>query len=197
MKAFNVVVVLGFGLIMATKVSAAKMDINPLGEMTILPIENLCEVNVSNAHIDFGAKTVGQLQPIAGEQKRSLGKRSFRLNVVCPFTQEMRVVLRSGRSTNGQLPFGEGGSITLRISNAELDAKPMQLSLIKDGMHKKTASDSVFLRPDFGVMATDGGNVIKGKTFSAQLEVEPVLSEKELPVSQRKIETNFTLELVK
>jgi hypothetical protein len=191
---------LGVGLFFTatTHLNAAKMEVNPLGEMTILPIEKRCEVNVSTPEIDYGIRTSGQLERLTDGKKLTFGKRYLTLNIFCPFNQVMRVVLRSNRDHEGQFQFGGNSSMRLRVLDAELDGKATQLTLIKDGIQKKSASESLELRPDFGMMATRNGEAIKGKIFSARLEVEPVLSEQDTHVSRRQVaEAHVTLELLK
>lgn len=198
MNALNIMLGIGLYLFSTAQVSAAKINVNPLGEMTILPIENLCEVNVSTPKIDYGTRTSGQLKSINSGQQLSLGKRTLTLNVACPFNQVMQVVLRSSRSHDGLLQFGDYGSMSLKVLGAEVDGKPTQLTLIKDGIHKRSASDSLELRPDFGMMATREGKAVKGKTFTAKLEIEAVMAEKEARVSSQQVsEANLTLELIK
>ncbi|MCU4369582.1 hypothetical protein [Acinetobacter courvalinii] len=198
MKALSTTLAAGLCIFAATQVSAAKIDINPLGEMTILPVENLCEVSISNPDVDYGVLSRWQLQDVVGRQV-SFGKRTLTLSVVCPFKQTMRVVLRSSRSQEGQLQFGDQGRMSVRVIDAELEGKSTELgSINSEGILKGASKDHLYLRPDFGMVATQNGQPIKGKTFTARLEIEPLMSEKAARVTSLQVsEANFTLELIK
>lgn len=197
MKALCIKVVAGLCISAMMPASAAKFDVNPLGELT-MPIDNRCEMSVSMSNIDYGVNSRGQLQDVAG-QKVSFGKRSLTMSIVCPYSQLMRVVLRgSQRTGDDQLQFGDRGGMSLRVLNAELDGQSTELTSINaEGTLKGASSDNLYLRPDFGMMATRNGQAIQGKSFTARLEVEPVMAEKEARVSAPKVsEANFSLELI-
>lgn len=198
MNALCISFTVGLCIFVSIQVSAAKIDINPLGEMTIIPIDNLCQLSVSNPNVDYGVLSRWQLQNVT-DRYLSFGRRTFTLSVACPFSQTMRVVLRSNRSHEGQLQFGEQGHMSLRVLDAELDGKSTELSSINaEGTLKGVSKDYLYLRPDLGMVATQNGQSIKGKTFTARLEMEPVTTEKAASVTSLQVsKANFTLELIK
>lgn len=193
---YLLVLMMGLYISPMSQVAAAKLDVNPLGEYSI-PTDTRCVINVSNSVINYGVQSRWQMEERSG-QKVSPGKRTFTLSVVCPYSQTMRVILRGTSAYDGQLQYGTGGSVSLKILDAALDGKPIQLSLIENGIHKKIANDSLELRPDLGMMAMRDGDAVKGKNFTARVEVEPVLPEKEARVTSRQIsEAIFSFELIK
>jgi len=198
MKALNLTMIAGILMSTMCYANAAKLDINALGG-SILPIDHRCEVSVNMPVIDYGTQSRWQLQDVAGGQKLTTGKRNFTLNIVCPYAQNMRVVLRGSRSNEGQLRYGDRGSMSLRVLDAQLDGQSVELSSITaEGAVKAGAASSLNLTPDTGMMATRNGQAVKGKTFNARLEVEPMMVEKDARVARPLVsESNFTLELLK
>lgn len=198
MNTFYMTLMAGVLISIAGQASAAKLDINPLGESS-LPIDRRCEVSVSTPNIDYGTQSRWQLQDSAGGQKVSPGKRSFTLSVVCPYRQVMRVIVRGSKAPDGQLLYGDRGSMSLRVMDAELDGQLAELSAINaEGGLKVQTKDRLYLRPDFGMIATQNGQPVKGKFLTVRLEAEPIMAEKDARISSPLVsEANFSLELIK
>ncbi|RTF43319.1 fimbrial protein [Serratia marcescens] len=162
------------------------------------PPDNRCSLSAGAPVVDYGVQSRWQLQDTGGPQRVTPGKRSLQLNVVCPYSQSMRLTLRGERAGNGELRYGERGSVALRLLDAQLDGQGVQLAATtSDGVLSGGGQDSLQLLPGNGFAAVQNGRLLKGKSFTARIELEPVMPESAARVSARQVsEANLTLELM-
>lgn len=153
-----------------------------------LPADRRCQISTSSPEINYGDMSPAQLQELAGGRRLTPGKRMMTVSVTCPYSQSMRLTLRGERASNGDLRYGERGSLSLRMLEAQLDGRPVQLTTTKaDGRLNGSARSDVALRPGDSVAATQNGQRIVGKNFQLQLEVEPVMPESATRVTARQV----------
>ncbi|MFL1501611.1 fimbrial protein [Pseudomonas sp. O64] len=164
-----------------------------------LPVDARCKLSLGSHVIDYGTMSRGQLQDTTqGRNTLTPGKRTMILSAVCPYSQSMRFALRGDRSATGNLRYGDQGSMTVRISEAQLDGQSVQVvSTSLEGIVSGAASDTRLLQPGQIFAPIANGRLAKGKAFTARLEIEPVLPEAETRVSARQSsEATLTLELM-
>lgn len=163
----------------------------------ILPGDTRCKLSANSDVIDYGSYSRWQLQD-SGGQKVSPGKRILMVNVICPYKKVMRVILHGDRASNGNLRYGNKGSVTMRLLDAQLDGKTVQVAATKAGSHLRTSSESnIFLQPGLGIVAIHNGQPVEGKSFSARIEIEPVMPESDVRVSAHQTtESNLAFELI-
>lgn len=149
------------------------------------PADTRCSLSLGSEVVDYGSQTRGQLQDASsGGNALTLGKRTLTLSVMCPYTQPLRLALRGDRATNGKLRYGERGSMIVRLFDMQRDGETVQITPVTpSGEMTGSAADSQQLQPDHIVAATLGGQPVKGKVFSARLEIEPVIPNDEAKVS--------------
>lgn len=165
---------------------------------SIMPIDTRCSLSAGAPVIDYGTQSRWQLQDADGSQKVTPGTRTLTLSVVCPYSQSMRLTLRGDRAANGDLRYGERGSVTVRLLDMQLDGQNVQVArTTPDGMINGAAESSLLLQPGNSFAATHNGLPIKGKSFTAHIELEPVMPESAARVSARQTsESQLTLELM-
>ncbi|UUW17347.1 fimbrial protein [Serratia ureilytica] len=189
---------LALGLALSQPAEAISALHGTTTDNAILPIDTRCSVSAGAPVIDYGTQSRWQLQDVAGGQKVTPGKRMLMVSVVCPHTQTMRLTLRGDRAGNGDLRYGDRGSVSLRLLEAQLDGQNVQVAATTpDGMLSGAPESSLLLQPGNSLVATLNGQPAKGKSFTARIELEPVMPESAARVSARQIsESNLTLELM-
>lgn len=161
-----------------------------------LPTDNRCLVSANAAVIDYGTQSRWQLQDIGG-QKVTPGKRILMLSIVCPYTQVPRVIVRGESARNGDVRYGERGSIRLRICDVQLDGKPLPVAMITpDGAPIGQAEPCLTLKPGNRFAPASDGQAAQGKQLTAKIEIMPVLDEEDARNPARQTRTaGFSLEL--
>jgi len=127
-----------------------------------------CRLSVSQPHIDYGL-----LRPATTPEPRGifLGKRMVRLNVVC--SEATVIVVRFlGLPADAQgFRFGRDGRFDLTLQQPLLDGQAIELA----PLHNR-AERSGQLRPDQALVALKAGQPVRGRVFSAQVQVDTFLS---------------------
>lgn len=179
-------------------VGAARADLRDAGSGLTPPPANRCSLSAGAPVIDYGVQSRWQLQEAGDPRQVTPGKRSLVLNVVCPYSQTMRLMLRGEPAGNGELRYGERGSVKLLLTDAQLDGQSVLLAATAQGdVISGDAKSSLQLRPGHGFAAVQNGRLLKGKSFTARIELEPVMPESNARVSARQVsEANLTLELI-
>ncbi|MHA7845300.1 DUF1120 domain-containing protein [Serratia sp. D1N4] len=186
-------------LILGLLISKAAGAVSPvMGDPSLqpppLPMDSSCNLSVGGSVIDYGSQSRWQMQSAStGGNAVTPGKRTLMLNVVCPYTQAMRLALR------GDLRYGERGSTVVRLFDVQIDGHNVQVvNTTPAGMISGTPTNDQLLQAGQTVAAVLNGQLAKGKVLTARLEIEPTLPESEARVSaSRMSESTLTLELVK
>lgn len=162
------------------------------------PPDNRCSLSAGAPVIDYGEQSRWQLQEIHAGQSVSPGKRTVTVNAICPYSQSMRMRLNGDKAANGNLRYGEQGNVSLRFVEAQLDGQDVQLvTTTPDGVLNGAPGSNLLWQPGVSVAATRNGQLIKGKSFTARIEIEPMMPESAARVSARQVsEANLTLELM-
>ncbi|MFJ2550256.1 DUF1120 domain-containing protein [Pseudomonas sp. NPDC087612] len=164
-----------------------------------VPIDTRCSLTLGGGVVDYGTLSRWQLQDAqTGHNNVTFGKRTLTLSVACPYTQSMRLTVRGERSDRGDFRYGNRGSMIVRLFDAQIDGKSVQIaSGTPDGIINGAAGDSALLRPSESFAAISSGQLAKGKTFTARVEIEPTLPEADAQVStHEQNEANLTIELM-
>ncbi|AZE56894.1 hypothetical protein C4K03_4756 [Pseudomonas synxantha] len=188
------------GLVLAQSAEAAsRLGEGALGMPSTLPIDSRCSLSMGGNVIDYGTQSRWQLRDApSGRNSVTFGKRTLTLSVACSYTQSIRLTLRGERSTSGDLRYGDRGSMIVRLFDAQMDGQSVQIiGTTPDGVINGAAADSRLLQPGESFAAIANGQLVRGKTFTAHLEIEPTLPEADARVSARQMnEANLTLELM-
>lgn len=160
--------------------------------------DSRCHLSVSNAVIDYGELSRWQLQEVANGRALTPGKRTLTFNALCPFSQTMRLMVFGDKASNGELRYGDQGKVLMKISDAQLDGKSVQLSaMTSDNRLTGAAFDAKQLKPGERIAATVNGRKAIGKVFSAKIEIIPLMPEGAARVASRqRSEAAMTIELM-
>lgn len=160
-------------------------------------IDRRCTLSISPSLIDIGLLSQWQLMNVEGDRKGKIGKRTTWLEIICPYAQSMSFLIRGDKANNGDLKFGNIGSISIKISDLKMDGKRIFATVVTDKNIERTSENQIQLQPGSTVVAKTNGQLAKGKNFTARIDLEPTLSDsKYFSIPERqKNEANFTLEL--
>ena len=186
MKMLMTIGVLGVLLVRSVAALAAS-DASPAIVQPVLPADTQCSLSAGSSVIDYGSQTL------------TLGKRMLILSIACPYARNMWLTLRGNVAANGDLLYGARGSVRIRIMDVLIDGHTVQLtSTTSSGVLEGGEASDLRLQPQKGFAATQNGQLVKGKTFNARIEVEPVFPESATRVSTlQRDEASLTLELMK
>lgn len=161
-----------------------------------LPSDPRCTLSVSNPVVDYGLMSRWQLQNIPGGSVTP-GTRSLTLSVVCPSARAMKLLVQGDAGEQGELRYGKRGFTQFRLLDAQLDGNALELrTLTPEGVLTGTGRE-VLLSVGQQIVPVLQDKHAKGKTLTARLEIQPVLSETEARVSNRqRSESMLTLTLV-
>lgn len=180
-------------LFLMFSVSALASEFNPS-----LPTERRCIISASERDIDFGLQSRGQLQEINGGRRLSPGKRNVMINVVCPFAQTMVIAIQGDRAASGNLRYGDGGDVILRLLEVSMDGQHVQMvQTSAKGDSIENSSSEMLLQPGQYLAATRNGQLLTGKTLNARIEIEPMVPEGDARVTQpQTTQSQLSLELI-
>lgn len=198
MNAYNRSWLLGL-LMVITGVSEAVPVIPPnqdSNQNPVLPTDKRCSLSASHSVVDYGVISRWQLKDM-GAGRVSPGSRSLMVNIVCPYSREMRLRVEGSRNEQKGLHYGGQGAIRLRLLDAQLDGNPVDLRTVTSGgvitgneEHTLTLNSGQWVAP---VMR---GRVIDGKMLTVRLVIQPLLGESDVRVTvQQRSETLLTLTL--
>ncbi|CAI1934601.1 Uncharacterised protein [Serratia liquefaciens] len=185
------------GLTMSQPVFSA-IDTRITEAQSFLPVDTQCSLSAGTPVIDYGTQSRWQLQDVAGSNAVTPGKRTLILNVVCPYSQTMRLALRGDRAANGDLRYGEQGSVNIRLLNFQLDGQNVQVaSSAQAGLLDGAPESSLMLQPGKVFAVVQNGQLVKGQSFTARVEIEPIMPESAARIASRQVsEAHLTLELI-
>ncbi|XJP80744.1 DUF1120 domain-containing protein [Pseudomonas sp. B16120] len=127
-----------------------------------------CQLNVSEAQVDFGL--MNRLAQHDGAPERLLGERRLSVNVNCPQAEDLSLFYRALAATPQRLQFTEHGSYAIEVGNAVLDGRSVELGLLTAAGQPPVMSATVLeWRPGHGIAPIEQGAVLMGKTLSLQL----------------------------
>ena len=127
-----------------------------------------CQLNVSEAQVDFGL--MNRLAQHDGAPERLLGERRLSVNVNCPQAGDLSLFYRALAATPQRLQFTEHGSYAIEVGNAVLDGRAVELGLLTAAGQPPVMSATVLeWRPGHGIAPIEQGAVLIGKTLSLQL----------------------------
>lgn len=160
-----------------------------------LPPDTRCRLSVSNSVVDYGVISHWQLEYI-GDGRVSPGTRSLTVSVVCPYLRTMSLRVEGEGSERG-LRYGKHGSTRLHLRDAHLDGHAVELRKVTSaGVITESGGHRLALNAGQRVAPVIQGILAEGKTLTARLELQPVLTEDDARVSRpQRSETMLTLTL--
>lgn len=166
--------------------SAADLIPHPDTMGSVVPerrTDNRCHLSVSNPVVDYGIMSRWQLQD-AAKGTVSPGMRSPMLSVVCPYTRTMKLLVQGKGSEQGELRYGEHGVTRLRLMDVQLDGNAVELRVLTPtGEVTNNGGRAVILSPGMQLVPVLEGKLAAGKSLTARVEIQPILTESEAQVS--------------
>ncbi|KFK95640.1 MULTISPECIES: hypothetical protein [unclassified Serratia (in: enterobacteria)] len=162
-------------------------------------VDTRCNMSLGAQTIDYGSKTRWELKSSSNTPSSlTPGKRTLMLSVICPYSQPIQFFLSGAGTAEGQLRYGDKGSLRLTIRDAKVDNNSVQLAIsAQNGIITGQPQPLLMLKSDSGFSPTENGQAIKGKVFNAMLDIEPEIKEYDTKVTSPQInETSFTVTLV-
>ncbi len=131
-----------------------------------------CVVNISQPTVDYGRTTREQLfENSPNSNQALLGKRSLTLTSVCDAKVQQVLTFQGEAADESRFRFGQQGTFSLRVINAQLDGKPVRM--VASGAASNAANGtSTLLRLGNGLIPFDGPAAAAGERLTVQVEVE-------------------------
>lgn len=166
-------------------------------EQLLPPIDSRCNIDVGNQHIDYGNMTRYQLQNVPDSSTAlTPGERTLSLSASCPSARAIAFTLLGPRGADGKLRYGTQGALLVRMDDAAVDGKKVQL-LVQNRQGQSAPllpEDSIQLNPGQKIVAMREGKVVQGNILTARLTLLPVLPSSSTQVAtQTTSEGRFTL----
>lgn len=162
-----------------------------------LAIADSCDIRVTQTTLDFGPQRHPTSSANIGPNNLyPIGNRSFLLSGNCQNESNLMLILR-GINNAEHFLFADHGRLTVRLSNASLDGRSVELALIKaQGESPGPSSTSLSAVPGSIIVPVISGSTASGKVLSIQVEVLPSLSSSDFSGRDaRTLKTNLSFEL--
>ncbi|HGN0626941.1 DUF1120 domain-containing protein [Achromobacter xylosoxidans] len=144
-----------------------------------------CDIRASSSEVDYGEIHRGAVFPRADTAPGSLGKRKIMLTAVCRQATTFALRLEGPVSPGGELQFGKSGHFIATVKDATVDGNGVQLTS-SGSTSGTTRGVSSRLSPADAVMASAANGVpVKGKTFSASIEIDTYVGESDTRARDR------------
>ncbi|NWB96216.1 hypothetical protein HX882_09965 [Pseudomonas gingeri] len=140
---------------------------------------NDCTLSLSQSQIELGALHPGGLALAPGQPDLFLGTRRLSLNIACPWPTSMVLRFEAAAAGPQAFRFDRQGRFTVGLSHAVLDGKPVTLATTQ---RTNEAAASRLMAPGQSLVVLAGDRPVKGRFFSAQVEVDT-----HLPVSATRV----------
>ncbi|WCM50409.1 DUF1120 domain-containing protein [Pseudomonas sp. WJP1] len=140
-----------------------------------------CQLNLSQPVLDYGLMNRA-IRPDSVPE-RNLGQRQLSLNLSCPQPIDMSLFYRATAATAERFRFAERGSYQVRVRDAVLDGKSVDIGLIAAaGQPPKETAANLIWRPGHGVAPIHAGASLQGRHFSVLLELSAWVQEQGMQV---------------
>ncbi|WP_127959854.1 hypothetical protein [Serratia microhaemolytica] len=155
-----------------------------------------CNISVNMPVVDYGKNYRSEL-PLTSDNSRSFGKRKLTLSIVCPSEQPMRLQLHGEKAQNDFLRY-EKGYVKVEILQGQLDGKNIQFAMLgADNIPTGSPANNLAIRPNDRFAVTLNNQVASGTTLNAQIEVEAILPDNSVRVSDfTSFTTSMSVELL-
>lgn len=156
-----------------------------------------CEIRLGQADLDFGQIQHPGANPALDAQRLyALGARYVSLNASCPDSAKLMLILR-GDSVGDSFRFAAQSRLKVRLSNALLDGRAVDLALIRAvGEVPGPPASTVDVVPGDLIVPVSAGLAAQGKLLSLQIEVSPGVAMDEFNTRDRKtLEGNLSFEI--
>lgn len=135
-----------------------------------------CEITLSSQHLDYGPQQhpSGAVTPQA---RHLLDRREVRLNANCLADSAIELSLHGPVQSN-RMKFSDQGQVSIQMSRAQLDGRPVGLARLSDLGATGGGLESLASAPGDIIVPVEGGLPARGKSLVLSLEIVP-----ELPLS--------------
>ncbi|VCU67869.1 hypothetical protein [Pseudomonas synxantha] len=133
-----------------------------------------CEIRLGQSEVDFGQIQHPGVNPPLDDQRLYLaGKRYVSLNVSCPTSSRLLLMLR-GDSLGEHFRFSAQSRLKVRLSDAVLDGRAVDLALVRAvGEVPGQPASAIDVAPGSLIVPVSAGLAAEGASLSLQVEVSP------------------------
>lgn len=156
-----------------------------------------CKLSISQTELDFGQiRHPGATSKLDGQHLYTLGTRYVALNASCPANSKLMLILR-GDSLAKHFRFAAQGQLQVRLSNALLDGRAVDLAVVRAvGEAPGAPASAIDVTPGDLIVPVSGGLAAEGSLLSLQIEVSPGVAMDEFSARDRKtLEGHFNFEV--
>lgn len=136
-----------------------------------------CQITLSQPVVDYHQL---QRENIVTTQQdwHKMPEREVNVNVYCPDTQKIGVLLQGASGEKGRFLFGEKGGIAIKVDNMVIDGKNYAVGKTVDQVNLTPGGDSassLYLKNNEAVVAVDNNEVPSAQQMSFTVTLFPVL----------------------
>lgn len=144
-----------------------------------------CAITLSSNHIDYGLQPhpSGAVAPLGNHP---LDRREIRLNATCRDDSAIELSL-NGPLQGNHLKFSDQGLASLRISQAQLDGRPVGLAILGAPGATVAGLESLAVAPGDVIVPVEGGRATRGKILVLSIEIMPQLPLSDMRAREAKV----------
>jgi hypothetical protein len=133
-----------------------------------------CDVVISEPTLHLGRVIhPGASAGIAPHDTYAIGSRTVGMNVGCSEETGLAVVVR-GNALGEQFRFARGGYVVVRMSNAQVDGRSVELATVGSAAEVPSHSAaSVEVKPGNRIVPVAAGSIARGTVMTVQVDVMP------------------------
>lgn len=134
-----------------------------------------CQLLISNPDINYGRLNPTTIREVAG--RYPLASRQVSLSVHCLQSSDMTIRYNALPAGDGNYRFAEAGGYQLRLRDALLDGRPVQLGLLPaEGQAPSLVNSSLVWEAGHHVVPVVEGVPVQGQTFSVTVDIDAWLA---------------------
>ncbi|MFP2768851.1 hypothetical protein [Oceanisphaera sp. KMM 10153] len=131
-----------------------------------------CDMQLSSREVNYGALYRGELTTGAAMSAIALGKRQLTLTVACRQPTAMGLRFDATPAGEDAYRFARQGAFTVRLHDATLDGRPVQLASRSANGDTGSPSGAAQMKPGGVVVTAAEGAEATGKVFTVQVEID-------------------------
>lgn len=146
-----------------------------------------CKLNVNNPDIDFGQFNRSTLNNNQYDVQH--GQRTLHINIQCDEPSDMTLFYRAAMFSDKEgFVFGNTGRYTLRLRDVTLDGERVEVGEVSgNNLPTGDSGRAVKWRPERGITPVAGGQVLLGRSLSAQVDIIASLPQNGMNVRDRTV----------
>ncbi|MGR5955822.1 hypothetical protein [Enterobacter ludwigii] len=159
-----------------------------------------CQLSLSQPVVDYHEMRRDTIETTQQDWHK-MADRDITVNVFCPQSQQMAVILRGTVGDKGRFLFGQSGGVAVKIDNMTVDGKSYTVGKTVDQLNftpENGTPTPFYLRNNEAVIALENNQVPSGQQMSFNVTLSPVLNESAFShlTDQTTLESDLTWSLL-